>query len=370
MNLISFVLFIFLSINAFAALTLDEERKYDELEGASFLKALILDKKYAEVQEQFHYLKIKAGEEGEVYYYLALSHFELKKFKEGRATLLKASKFKTPVDFYALWGRTEARLKDYSACREKFQKLKNEFIRGSDWEIYFSCLVKTNEEEALRLALNSKLNNADFFLESQGILLSNELLELGKTNRDHFLEKCQSVEFYLRLWRLLEKKKVSDLSVLERAHACHPKAMEITSQLVKALFNQGRYHSVAQLFETLSAEDETYLKHAAEFYKVAGRNNVADYFFGLGKEEDYLLHRSSYFLNHENYAGLLSIPLRPEVLGKNKDLSYALAYSYFKYFSLDESKAILGHVSEMNNRDKALINLIDQCRELDWRCRP
>ena len=357
-------------MNAFGALTLDEERKYDELEGASFLKALIQDKKYSEVLEQFPHLKIKSGEEGEVYYYLALSHFELKKFKEGRAALLKASQFKTPEDFYPLWGRTEARLKNYSACREQFQKLKIESIRGSDWEIYFSCLVKTNPEEALSLSMNSKIQHPDFFLESQGILLSYELLESGKTKRDFFLEKCQSVEFYLRLWALLENKKVSDLSVLERAHACHPKALEITSQLVKALFHDGKYHSVAHLFETLSLEDETYLKHAAEFYKVAGRNSVADYFFGLGKEEDYLLHRSSYFLNHENYAGLLSIPLRPLVLGKNKDLSYALAYSHFKYFSLAGAKTILGLIPKKNNRDQALETLIDQCRELDWRCRP
>lgn len=83
------------------------------------------------------------------------------------------------------------------------------------------------------------------------------------------------MEFYLHLWAILEKNKLNDLSVLESAHACHPKALEITSHLVKTLFSEGQYHSIAHIFESLSTEDETYLKHAAEFYKVAGRNTVA-----------------------------------------------------------------------------------------------
>lgn len=122
MNLISFILSFFLSMNAFGALTLDEERKYDELEGASFLSALIRDKKYSEVLEQFSHLKIKIGEEGKTWYLRALAEFELKNYKEARASLIKAENFKTPKDFYALWGRTEEKLKDYFHCREKFKK--------------------------------------------------------------------------------------------------------------------------------------------------------------------------------------------------------------------------------------------------------
>lgn len=83
----------------------------------------------------------------------------------------------------------------------------------------------------------------------------------------------------MSLWTVLESEKVTDINVLEIGHACHPHAIELTSLLVKNLFNEGKYHSIAYIFETLSVEDLSYLKHAAEFYKVAGRNTVADYFF-------------------------------------------------------------------------------------------
>jgi hypothetical protein len=370
LNLISFILSFFLSINAFGALTLDEERKYDELEGTSFLKALIQDKKYTEVLEQFPHLKLKLGEEGKSWYFRALAEFEMKKYKEARASLIKAEKFKTPSDFYALWGRTEAKLRDFSSCKKKFRKFGIDLIEGKDWEVYFSCLLSVNPNEALTLAMDESFKKPDFILESQGLLLSYELLELGKSRRDSYLENCQSVEFYLRLWEILEKKKVTDFSVLERAHFCHSNALEITSHLVKALFSEGQYHSIAHLFESLSAEDGAYLKHTAEFYKVAGRNTVANYFFGLGKEEDYLLHWSSHFLNQENYAGLLSIPFRPDLLVENKDLSYAIAYSHFKYVSLEGAKSILSQLPKKNGRDQQLEALIQECRKLDWRCRP
>jgi hypothetical protein len=157
---------------------------------------------------------------------------------------------------------------------------------------------------------------------------------------------------------------------LENAHACHPKAMEITSALVKAFFQEGKYHSIAYLFEVLSNEDVLYLKHTAEFYKVAGRESVADYFFSLGKKGDWYMAKSANFLKQENYAALLTIPFKPSTLLKNSDLSYAIAYSHFKYLELSASKSILDLSDKKNNQKNQLAVMIEKCRQLDWQCRP
>ncbi|MFP5387183.1 MAG: hypothetical protein ACLGHN_13990 [Bacteriovoracia bacterium] len=364
MNLISVVLSFFITWNAFA-LTADEEKKYDELEGLPFLRALIQDKKYAEVIKQYPTLSKNKQELGYFHFTLAEAQFFLKNYQEAFKTLEAGSHYKNlPVEFHKLWGRTSYHLNDYRTCSDQFIKSGVESTVGDDWNILGSCLEKTNKDKLLNLVLNHRTSDFDFFLTSQKHLLKNGLRSFAEEKRRSYMSSCLPVDSYFRLWETIEAEKVLDLGVLEAAHACHPKSIELTSLLIKNLFNQGMYHSIAYIFETLATEDVMYLKHAAEFYKVAGRNTVADYFFTLGDEDGFLLAKSSHFLNKENYAGLLTIPFKQKLLEKNKDLSYALAYSQFKYLLLDSSKKILVAQVKKNTRDQQLEGLIEKVQRI------
>lgn len=354
MNLIKLLFLCFVAYKA-QAMSLDDEKKYDELEGAEFLKALVTDKKFSEVVKQFP--TVRKDNVSEVYYYLAFSHYELKNYKEAEKALQKGGSGKEK--FYSLWGNVAYKLKLKDVCREKFGKINKEKFFTTDWKVYFSCLKK---EEALLLALNFKSEDQEFVLESQKILISNELKFEASFKRKNYLNTCREGDFYLRLWNVTK-----DSDVLENGHACHPGMAELSSVLIKELFEDGKFHSIAYLFDSMSAEDRMYFKHAAEFYKVAGRNVVADYFFTLGDEKDFILARSSYFLSQENYAALLTIPFKPQMKA-NKDLAYALAFSYFKYLALGESKKLLADGTTGNQ--KQLLNMVEQCQKLDWRCRP
>lgn len=354
------------------ALTLEEERKYDELEGLAFIKALISDKKYEEVIRQFPDVSKKKSELRQLHFHLAEAHFHLKGYQKAHESLVEGEKYERPFSlYYSLWGRTSAKLRKFSDCRSFFKNISLKDIHSQDWETYYNCLIKSgNAAEAVSLALNAGLQDQDFFLMAQRTFITHGLYTIAAEQRVSYQVECRTVDFYLRLWTEVQKMKAPDISVLEMGHACHPKAMEVTSHLVKALFQEGKYHTIAYLFEVLSSEERSYLKHTAEFYKVAGRNTVADYFFTLGDEHDYILARSSYFLNQENYAALLTIPFRADTVKKNKDLSYALAYSHFKFLALDASSATLEHYGKKSIRSQQLEGLIEQCREMDWRCRP
>lgn len=370
MNLISVLLCLTLSLSAFS-LTLDEERKYDELEGLPFLRALSADKKFDEVVRQARSISPATMDRGEYGFLIADAHMNLKQYEQ---TLKVLEKFqgakKKPAQYEALWARALSRTKKYESCADHFGHMNESAIVPADWSVFFSCLLKANRAAAaVKLALREDLQSLDFILQSQKTLISHALHGLAQERREQILATCHPVDFYLRLWAVVAKLPKPDLQVLEKGHACHPKAMEISSHLVKAFFTEGHYHSIAFLFQELSAEDRLYLKHTAEFYKVAGRSLVADYFFLQGEEQDYLLARSSNFLNQENYAALLTIPLRPTLVASNKDLAYALAYSHFKFLSLDASRSALGNGTK-SGRGQQLAGLIDHCRELGWRCRP
>lgn len=370
MNLINLAILFLLSFNSFA-LTLEEERKYDELEGLAFIKALVKDKKYDEVVKQFSSALDKSEQKGELYYYLAESYFALKNYTKAHNTLQKAEKFNKTPELYALWGKTYSYLKKYQSCSGAYEKVPKTNFPSEHWSYYFDCLKKAHKDrEALSLALKNQIEDPDFFILSQRILLNHALVRIAQEKRELYLNKCRDIHFYLRLWQEMESSKRNDIFVLEAGHACHPKAMELTGLLVKQLFQLGHFHTIAFLFEELSASDQEYIKHTAEFYRVAGRAGVSDYFFLLGDEQDYFLSRSTFFLAQENYAALLSIPFKTEALRGNKDLSYAVAYSNFKYLNLKASEITLGLTSKKTSRDKQLASLVEQCRELDWRCRP
>ena len=370
MNLISLLVFI-LTFNAFA-LTQDEEKKYDELEGLAFIQALSQDKKFDEVVKQFKAASGNMSEQGRLHFYLGDAYFQLKNYAKSYETLKKGEKFQKPAsDYVKLWAQAASALKKYDTCSALYGRLKAQEINGAHWSTYYRCLTKDDsKEKALALSLKHKTRDIDFILESQALLVASGLQLNAEDKRREFLTQCGEVNNYIRLWDRLEKVKLRDMRVLEAAHACHPHAIEITSLFVKNLFIDGQYHSIAYLFQDLSVNEKEYIKHAAEFYKVAGRSPIADYFFYLGDEESYILNRSALLLNNENYAGLLTIPFKRKTLKGNNDLTYALAYSQFKFLSLDASEAILMAQSKKSGKDQQLEGLIEKCRQLGWRCRP
>jgi tetratricopeptide (TPR) repeat protein len=110
LNLINFILLISFSFNAFA-LTLEEERKYDELEGKEFLAALISDKKYQEVINQFETVTKKKPELGQLYFFLGEAHFQLKNYSKAFAALEKGKNYSQTATYFSLFARTSSKLK-------------------------------------------------------------------------------------------------------------------------------------------------------------------------------------------------------------------------------------------------------------------
>lgn len=353
-------------------LTQDEVKKYDELEGLAFIKALAVDKKYESVVKESAYVKPADNEKGEFYYYVGLAYYSLKKFSEAKNALVLNEKYPNlHPDYSLLLARTYQALNLFDSCSKQFEKISKLLIKNQDWVIYTQCLSKNKEtDKLLNLFLFTDLTDDDFFLQSQDFLLTHGLTTFANDKRNQFLQSCKSIRNYMELNEILVKNKIKDPRVLEVAHSCHPSAIEITSLLIKSLFNEGKFHSIAYLFEELSAVNPEFSKHTAEFYKVAGRLTTSDYFFLNADEKSYVLSRSSFFLGKESFIELLTFPIDSAIRISNNELGYALSFSAFKVGDNVVAKKIILDQKIKSSKDLALLNLIEKCNQLSWRCRP
>lgn len=372
MNKLIYVLILTLIPSFCFSLTQDEVKKYDELEGLAFIKALALDKKFEIIIKESPNINPLDKEKGEYYYYVGMAYFSLNKFLDAQNTLTQYEN--SPLlhqDYNLLLARTYHALKLFKSCSKQFEKISKLLIKGQDWAVYTQCLIGNNEtQKLLSLFLYSDFADDEYFLQGQDFLLLHGLTTFANDKRILFLQSCKGTRNYLELNEILLKNKVKDPIVLEVAHSCHPSVVEITSLLIKSLFSEGKFHSIAYLFEELSAGSPEFSKHTAEFYKVAGRFTTADYFFLNSDDKSYVLSRSSFFLSKESFIELLTFPVDQAIISSNNELSYALSFSAFKVGDNAVAKKIIMDQRQKTAKDLILLSLIEECRKLSWKCRP
>lgn len=350
----------------------DDRKKYDELEGLPYIQALYNDKRFENLLVESSKLSPSKGLEKDFYYLVASSYYLVRKYQDSINVLLKNSVFlKGHSDYSLLLSRNYFSLSQFKLCSDEINKVSLELIHGDDWKIFRTCNERSNNySQLLSVFLKNKIQDQDFFIQGQIVLLENSLHYLGMEYRQIFLERCLSVEAFLELNSVLEKFKIKDKILLERAHQCHPNASEVTSLLVKQLFTEGKFHSIAYLFEVMNAENPEFTAHVAEFFKVAGRVQVAEYYFLQADEPSYMLARASSFLAQEKFSELVTFPFDKLTISKNKDLSYALGFSAFKNGNNILATKYLTDKKSTNTKELALLDLIQKCKGLSWKCRP
>jgi len=370
--LIKFIILYLLILNTFA-LTKDEDKKYDELEGFPFIKALYKDKKYSDVIKFGSRITVDPDKVGDLNFYLADSYYQIKNYQKAETLLIENEK-KTKSDtnqFFLTFAKVQYELKNYTQCIANLNRVNKWVLNAEDWSLFSLCHELNNQaDELLDTMININTGDFDFFLESQKILLKNSLHGLASEKRHTFLTTCFKQNDYLALFTLLEKFKIQDQLSLELAHRCHSLSLEITSHLIKHHFKSGNFHSTAYLFSDLSLNDPAFFKHTTEFYKIANRNYVSEYYSTLSDNETYILSKTERYLKDENMALIYSLPLETFTIKENQDLSYAKAYSQLKYLQLTEVKKSIASFKKKTTKEEGFIQLYNKCLSLDWRCRP
>lgn len=356
-----------------SALTAEDEKKYDELEGIVFIKALYKDKKYSELVKYSNLKQISNSDKGDFNFYLADSYLNLQKFDLAEKYFNEAIHFKITESslYYLSLSKLKFAKKQFGECVVVYENVNKWIMNYEDWKRYSTCLENNQDiDKLVSTYLNYNISDFDYVLEAQRILLKYGLREIAKDKREEYFSNCKSIDDFLAMFNLMEDAKVKDHQLKELAHRCHPKSLEISSHLIKEIFQKDYNHSIANLFFELSIDDIAFRKHASEFYKASRRSEVAYYFATISDESTYVLSRAERSLNQENMALLFSLKVPNNLLSTNKDLSYAKAFAALKYLQLDTVDAILKNIPKKNTKEEQLAALVSKCKEFDYKCRP
>ncbi len=372
MNWIINLFFFIFSFNAFA-ISQEDLKKYDELEGLAYIETLYSDKKYDLVISEYNKVTLTKNDLDRASFILASSYYIKNDYNKSMNTLNKISQlyvsnFKN--DVHLLAAKNYLAFKDYFQCSQKLNNVELTFLKKDDWKLFTKCYLESDKKFLLNKFLSLDFNDEEYQLQAQWVLIKHGLQVFAKEKRTNFLEKCRSEVFYLDLIKILSDSKIEDPNTLEMAHACLPQSTEVTGHLVKILFKKEQFHSVAYLFENMASINLDFNKHTAEFYKVAGRKSTAQYFYSGTTNQQFSLSQLENFVNSEKFSGVLTYPLADIDLTKSKDLNYALQYALFKFGLNNEALKSLNLEKNKSDKQKNLIALAQKCFELGWKCRP
>lgn len=368
MRWISYFFFISLAWSAHAELTPDEHKAYDELEGLSYVRALVRDAKFSEALKAIGELSERAGERGVLLETDAL--IELQRLPEAQQLIqqhaAKSDKLQARFALIRL-------LQKKSQGGELFEKIPDGALDERDTFHYQRWALGESPESMARAALRLLPRTSEDSQLDQLRLFSRAGLKLRAHEwRSARMRDCATASFYLKYLKVLEEEMLDDDASYEHALACHPQSPEVILPAVQYHFRQGKLRAALALFERLAASEAAYHHHVAEFMQAQGLPEAAYYRRLVTPEQSKALKaRAVSWVNGERFGHFLAAA---PTLGPLMDepLRYAYAFALFKHRLLSAVAPELAQLKSQAQRQKGeeLLKLTQLCREQEWRCRP
>ncbi len=366
-----------LALPAFAALTPDEEKKYDELEGAAFFARLVEDGKHAEALLQFPKLRQSERHRALNLKLKGDAHGGLKQWGEAAQSYEAALRADdNHLAARAGAGRAHAQLQRHAPCAAHFRIVPRGELSTSDQLLFLVCLEKSGaSDELLGYALDQGARPLDgeVFVARWDVLHRHGLHQAAAEQLTVFLKTCHPPLFYVSLAEAMEKQGASAFLPLEHGHACHPGDQDVKLLLVQALFRAQQLQSVAPFFEALAWGDPAYYHHAAEFWAAARRPVTAHYFRVRTPDSSAALKaRAGEWVNAGRFAHVAALAEWTGAQGWDDPLRYAAGFANFKYKRIGAMLPLLQGLRSPSLQKQAgqLLEMGSKCRELGWQCRP
>lgn len=366
MRWISWLLFI--SLSAHAALTPDEEKAYDELEGSAFLVQLVKDRKYAEAIAASERMAANEKNKPDSVWALGEAQGGLGQWKKAAATFkqIKSPKLRASL------AHSYFQLKDYGACAAEFKNAKMPSLNLRDHLAWFQCAEKSDSGLAV-LALSSKDGNDDLFLARWRALRLTQLhLEAAQALK-RYTATCRTAAFYSRMQEIAEAQKIDVTPMLEQAHACLPNDKDVTLLLLQAHYKAQNGRAVVRFFEKLAVDEAAYHHHVAEFMGNLDLKESSHYWRSTTPDRTALIKaRAAEWVNAGSFAQTLALSSHAEPAVYDDPLRYATAYAFFKMGFVSETSQALAPIRVPALRAQAtkLQEIVAVCREQGWGCRP
>jgi tetratricopeptide (TPR) repeat protein len=374
--------FLILLILSFAigAQAFVKDAMYDDLEGASLIRALIKDGKLELAQPEIASYQKNNHMEATLFlgqwYYLK---------NDWKLSLRELAKIPATSDFFPeaqIWqGRANYQSKQYKECAGFYGTVfSNKYAIENDALWKFECEQKMGQKEKAWITLQ-KARKAfpSFNVESEwitlmvklklvheGLLTSMEWLATHASPATHFMNLAEIFQ--------TEGATAAALGILEMARAQHPTNLDINLALSQIYFQKGSLNAAEEGFRRAAINDSKYFYHTAELNRQTHRFERSLYFnASVVDEKERLKQKIATYVDANKYALIASLDsvIQRSELQKDDEIRYALAYSLVRSGDLAKPLKYLSQITKPDLIEKTTVlrqTLID-CKEKQGVCR-
>lgn len=374
MNWIKIFVLLF-SFSVRAALTPEELKSYDELEGEAFVTRLTRDGKFAEAIKAYNDLSKTLQQSPKAQSALGYAYGGEKNWKKAREVFLQGlEKHSQSDELKAGLGLAQFKLKANSESVQALMTVNDKNLESRHWMALYSSAQSSPLDLKAKVAWRKpSVSNEEVELTRWGLLIDVGLQIEAQSYIKDLTKTCRQPTFYTRLVDQFEKKKVNSDEIVEQALACYPNNSDMLLLAIQQNYKASRLHTVVELFERLALQDQVYHHHVAEFMGSLGKKESTVYWRSTTPEENLSFKaRAAQWVNEARFPHVMA--MRAHVSDKLYDdpLRYATGFAFFKYKLLAEMPAPLQLLKSENLKKQGgqLIELAKMCREQSWQCRP
>ncbi len=310
-----------------------------------------------------------------------------KAFEEGRKELERAllqfkdEELKIPPEVYLYYCQSFFLQGDFTGSLKSLEKYSKELAREPKAQIIrANSLWKLDrKEEAWQIVLKGEENFPNEILFSRQKIVF--MMELGLYENafqlvlQYLVENSAPPQEFLSFavnFRKAKQEKNS-LKLFEVARLRFPRNEMILLEFANSYYEKGKLYRAAEIFEELSRRNTKYVKEASELYRRAGYPMRA---LALNRKiqdsETKLKQRLAIYIDQSDFelASSMEMELNNLGLGKDQDISYALAYSHFQIGKIQQSKELLRRVTreDLYRKSLALKSLMSACLDGQGAC--
>lgn len=368
-----FVLFFSFSVRA--ALTPEELKSYDELEGEAFVARLTRDGKFSDAIKAYDDLSENLQQHPVAIAALGYAYGGEKNWKKAREVFnLGLKNHSQSQMLLAGVGLAEFKLKSFEKTVQVLMSVTDRNMEPRHWlALYTAAQVSSLDLKAKVAWRRPSISNEEVELTRWALLIDVGLVLESQNYIRSLTQSCRQPTFYSRLVDQFEKKKVNSDEIVEQALACYPENSDMLLLAIQQNYKASRLHTVVELFERLALQDQVYHHHVAEFMGSLGKKESTVYWRSSTPEENLSFKaRAAQWVNDASFPHVMA--MRAHVSDKLYDdpLRYATGFAFFKYKLLAEMPAPLQLLKSENLKKQGsqLIELAKMCRDQSWQCRP
>ncbi len=369
-----------LLILSFSAYGFVKDPLYDDMDGATLIRALLKNGKLDLAVPEIKTLRKVDAAQATVL--LGQWHYLKGDWKQANQELAKVSSMSEFYNEARVWqGRSSFQAKKFKQCASFYASVfENKSAIENDVLWKSQCELKLNQiDKAWKTLAQARSAFPTFNVEREWItlLIQLKLVHEGLLASQNWLAiHASPATHYLNVAEIFQAAGAtgSAFAILEMARAQHATNLDINLALSQVYFQKGLMMAAEEGFRRAAITDSKYFYHTAELNRQTRRFERSLYFnASVMDEKERLKQKIATYVDANKYFLIASLDpvIQRSDLQKDDEIRYALAYSLVRTGDLEKPLKYLSQITKPELVEKTTVlrqTLID-CKEKKSVCR-